>query len=436
MIRSLYILFFCCLFSSLNAQNNLSLKDAITKMLANNFDISISKNDWSISSMNNTKANAGMLPRVNINLSDNLSNNNLFQKFTNGTEIKKDFVFGNNLNAGILLNLTIFDGYKMTATKRRLELIEKQGEANFKLTVENSISNLIKAYYDIAKNKLQYRNIEVLIRLINDRLLLAKTRFEVGTASKMDYLQTQIELLNQENNLLTQKSLIQNSKIALNQLIGQSINYEYEITDSLSVNSVFNQYPSNLNLSNNQQVSIFEYQKLIAEQQINESKSLSKPQIGLSTGYNLAFAQSQAGFSLFNLTHGLGIGINATMPIYDAGNNKRLVEVAKLSAITSQSQLNKLNENLNTLYLKSLNDYNTAVLLYQNENRTLKTIEELLTITNERFRVNQSANYLEMKEVQKTYEDSKSRQVLLLYNAKIAEIELLRLQGKISSENF
>ena len=41
-----------------------------------------------------------------------------------------------------------------------------------------------------------------------------------------------------------------------------------------------------------------------------------------------------------------------------------------------------------------------------------------------------------MKEVQKTYEDSKSRQVLLLYNAKIAEIELLRLQGKISSENF
>ncbi|MBK8722038.1 MAG: TolC family protein [Saprospiraceae bacterium] len=77
------------MFSSLNAQNNLSLKDAITKMLANNFDISISKNDWSIASMNNTKANAGMLPRVNINLSDNLSNNNLFQKFTNGTEIKR-----------------------------------------------------------------------------------------------------------------------------------------------------------------------------------------------------------------------------------------------------------------------------------------------------------------------------------------------------------
>ena len=82
------------------------------------------------------------------------------------------------------------------------------------------------------------------------------------------------------------------------------------------------------------------------------------------------------------------------------------------------------------------NPYHDNIEVGPNENRTLKTIEELLTITNERFRVNQSANYLEMKEVQKTYEDSKSRQVLLLYNAKIAEIELLRLQGKISSENF
>lgn len=435
MARSLYIIFFCLLINIISAQNKLSLKDAITILLKNNYDIALSKNDWNIATLNNTKANAGMLPRINLNFSDNLSNNNLFQKFTNGTEIKKDFVLGNNLNAGVVLNWTLFDGYKMSATKKRLELIEKQGEANFKNSIDNNISSLIKAYYDIARNQLQYKTIEILIQLINDRLILAKTRFEVGTATKMDYLQTQIELQIQNNNLISQKSIIQNSKIALNQLIGQDINTDFEISDTLNINNKFKDYSKDQNFSNNQQIVSLEYQKLIAEQQINEAKSLTKPQLGFVTGYNLSFSQSQAGFSLFNLTHGLGVGVNANMLIYDWKNTKRQIEVSKLNALSTQIQLNKLNDNLNLSYQKALNDYNSTVLLFNNELNTIKILDELLIIANERFRVNQSANYLEIKEIQKSYEDSKNRQILYLYNAKIAEIELLRVQGKISLEN-
>jgi len=435
MSRSLYIIFFCFSLYSISAQNKLSLKDAITILLKNNYDIALSKNDWNIASLNNTKANAGMLPKINLNISDNVSNNNLFQKFTNGTEIKRDFVMGNNLNTGVVLNWTIFDGYKMSATKKRLELIEKQGEANFKNSVDNNISTLIKAYYDIARNQLQYKTIEILIQLINDRLVLAKTRNEVGTASKMDYLQTQIELQIQTNNLIAQKGIIQNSKITLNQIIGQDINTDFEISDTLNINNKFKDYSKNQNFSNNQQIVSLEYQKLIAEQQINEAKSLTKPQLGFVTGYNLSFSQSQAGFSLFNLTHGLGVGLNANMLIYDWKNTKRQIEVTKLNAISTQIQLNKLNDNLNLSYQKALNDYNSTVQLFNNELNTIKILDELLVIANERFRVNQSANYLEIKEIQKSFEDSKNRQILYLYNSKIAEIELLRVQGKISLEN-
>ena len=435
MSRSLYIIFFCFSLYSISAQNKLSLKDAITILLKNNYDIALSKNDWNIASLNNTKANAGMLPKINLNISDNVSNNNLFQKFTNGTEIKRDFVMGNNLNTGVVLNWTLFDGYKMSATKKRLELIEKQGEANFKNSVDNNISTLIKAYYDIARNQLQYKTIEILIQLINDRLVLAKTRNEVGTASKMDYLQTQIELQIQTNNLIAQKGIIQNSKITLNQIIGQDINTDFEISDTLNINNKFKDYSKNQNFSNNQQIVSLEYQKLIAEQQINEAKSLTKPQLGFVTGYNLSFSQSQAGFSLFNLTHGLGVGLNANMLIYDWKNTKRQIEVTKLNAISTQIQLNKLNDNLNLSYQKALNDYNSTVQLFNNELNTIKILDELLVIANERFRVNQSANYLEIKEIQKSFEDSKNRQILYLYNSKIAEIELLRVQGKISLEN-
>ena len=112
-----------------------------------------------------------------------------------------------------------------------------------------------------------------------------------------------------------------------------------------------------------------------------------------------------------------------------------MIEVTKLNAISTQIQLNKLNDNLNLSYQKALNDYNSTVQLFNNELNTIKILDELLVIANERFRVNQSANYLEIKEIQKSFEDSKNRQILYLYNSKIAEIELLRVQGKISLEN-
>lgn len=405
-------------------------------MLSNNYDITLLKNDWQASSLNNSKANAGIGPRVNLIASDNLSNNNLRQRFTNGNEIKRDFVFGNNFNAGILLNWTIFDGYRMYATKRRLELLEKQGEANYQLAIEASLSQLIKAYYDIARSKLQLQNTERLIQLLNDRLTLAKSRFEIGTASKLDYLQTQVEWRTQENNRLQQLSLIANAKLTLAQLMGKVEIADFDISDSLSANVPFAVYPNDIALTNNQQIIAQSFQKSIAEASVAETRALSKPQVGLQSGYNFAFSQSQAGFSLFNLTHGLFVGLNFSMPIYDAGLNRRQVEVAKLNAQSALTRGNQLRDVITSAYRKAYNDYQLAVQQFENERNTLKIIEELYTIAFERFKVNQSANYLEIKEIQKSLEDSRFRQVSTLYEAKLAEIELLKFQGKLLTASY
>jgi len=113
------------------AQDMLTAEQAVAMVLQNNYSILIAKNDNLITQKNNTVGNAGMLPTVNATLGDNYSLTNLNQKYSNGQEINKNNVGGNNLSAAVNLNWTIFDGLKMFATKSKLKKMEEM--VNFSL---------------------------------------------------------------------------------------------------------------------------------------------------------------------------------------------------------------------------------------------------------------------------------------------------------------
>src|SRR4051794_30499763 len=77
---------------TMQAQEVLTLEQAIDIALKNNYDIRISKNDAEIASRNNTAGNAGMLPKVTGVLSDNYTLSHLNQQFTSGLEVNKNNV--------------------------------------------------------------------------------------------------------------------------------------------------------------------------------------------------------------------------------------------------------------------------------------------------------------------------------------------------------
>ena len=115
------------------AQDVLTAEDAVSIALKNNYDILVSRNNASIDSINNTPGNAGMLPDIAITGSDNYSpDNNVNQKFSNGTQLTSTNVRSNSLNTGVGLNWTLFDGGKMFVTKRKLNEIQALGEIQFR----------------------------------------------------------------------------------------------------------------------------------------------------------------------------------------------------------------------------------------------------------------------------------------------------------------
>ncbi len=106
----------------------LSADEAVRIALENNFDIRLSRADADIARLNNTRANAGMLPVINLVAGENAAVNAFqYQKFFDGRVNENYGVPSNTLNAAVQLSWTLFNGRRMQITKKRLGELENLG---------------------------------------------------------------------------------------------------------------------------------------------------------------------------------------------------------------------------------------------------------------------------------------------------------------------
>ena len=89
------------------AQNVLTVDEAVSIALKNNFDILVALNNADIDKVNNTPGNAGMLPNIAITGSDSYSpGSNIEQKLPGGTSSSTSNSQSNSINATAGLSWT------------------------------------------------------------------------------------------------------------------------------------------------------------------------------------------------------------------------------------------------------------------------------------------------------------------------------------------
>jgi outer membrane protein TolC len=139
--------------SILNAQGLLTVKDAVQIALENNFEIKLSQNDLRIAQENTTYGNAGMLPNVTGNFTQNNSVMNSSQVQASGEKRSLSNAKNNNMNYGVSIGWTIFDGFAMFSRYEQLKELEKQGEFELKKTILAKVSDVISTYYTIVEQQ-------------------------------------------------------------------------------------------------------------------------------------------------------------------------------------------------------------------------------------------------------------------------------------------
>jgi len=420
------------LVSDLFAQRIITADDAVAIAMKNNYDILISRNDADIAKLNNTAGNAGMLPSVAVTGSDRYSLNNSYIKQSQDININYANAGTNAINAGVALNWTLFDGGKMFVTKNKLEEIDSLGELQFREQLMLTLSNVIIAYYNVVRQQQQLASIRKVISFNTERVGILKTSFDAGSSAKNSLLQAKIDLNVSRENEIAQQNIILSSKRNLNQILSLNIDSTaYDVIDSIPLNYKPNQeeiqkqiYTAN--------TSILTLQKGIdiAKLSVDEFKADRLPQINFSTGYNFQYSTNTYGTTLANRTYGPYVGGSISIPIFQAGNIKRLINNSKIQLESAQYDLENVKIQVNTQLLNALTDFENQQNLLAIEQENTGMVKENLEISMQRLRFGQTTA-LEVRQAQQSYEDSMTRLVNFKYNLKVAETKLRQLISEL-----
>ena len=406
--------------------------EAVRLALESNYDIRLSRADADIARLNNTRANAGMLPTVNFVAGENLSVNGYqHQEFFNGTTSDRYGVLGNNLNAGVQLAWTLFDGRRMFIEKKRLEQVEQLGQLNLQNQVQQTTAAVLLAYYDIVRGRLQERALTEVIALNEERLRIAEARLAAGFAAQTDALQARIDLNQRRADLLNQQAATAAAKRGLNRLLVRDPATAFEVEENLDntyapvraalAQKIIAQNPALLALQKNADV---------AALVVDENRTLTKPRIAGTGQFNALRSDNGAGILLSNTQTGVTLGATLSLPLYTGGNLRRQVETAQIAAEQSRLRLDAQRQSFETELDNQLAFFQVQKQVLNLEEDNVKNARENLSVNTERFRLGQT-NALESQIAQNTLEQALTRRNLVLFNLKTAELQLRALAGEL-----
>lgn len=414
------------------AQVSITLKGAIDTTLKNSFDIQIAANSVMISKINNTAGVAGSLPTVNASITDNQSITKVFQRLNSGVEIEKNSAAGNNLSSNITAGILLFNGFRVVATRARLDHLQQQNELQLNLLIQNSIASVMAKYYDIVRQLEYLKIIRTTLEVTQKELEIVTDRKKVGMANDADYLQALIDVNSVKQNLKSQELVVDQTKTELLQLMSNKKYYQFNVSDSIEVDKSLQLNPILAFLEKNPQYLSAGQQVKISEQVVKEVSALRYPSLRLNTGANFNRNQSAAGLTLMNKNYGPFAGLSLQVPIYNGNTYKIQKETAHYNLNNAKLEQQNLLNTLTAEAVKTFQQYSTTLLQLNSQENSVELSGQLIKVVMERFKVNQ-ATILEVKAAQASFENTGYQLVNLKYAAKISEIELKRLLYQLAN---
>ncbi len=417
----------------LQAQQKLTPKQAIAIALENNYAIKLSNNNTAIATNNVSLGNAGFLPNITANLNDVNRVETSKVDLTTGQTREATNAPTTNINYGVGLTWRIFDGLQMFATYNGLKELQKLGDLNARLTVQNTIADVLVAYYDVVTQEKQYEAAKIALDVSALRLKNANSRYRIGKGAKLEVLAAKVDFNTDTTQILRQQDAIQTAKIRLNDLLARDPKTEFSVEDSIKIDPslVYENLVTQTETQNPDLQAALINQR-IAKFNLQQIKGTRYPVLGLTSGYN--FQNSTApptSFALRSNVRGFNYGFTASLNIFNGFQQNRIEKNAKIQLDNAALELLRAKQTVNSTLLNSYQSYQTNIKLIGLEEKNVAVAQENLNITLEKYRLG-SIVPLELREAQRNFLDANVRYTNSLYQAKLSEVGIKEIIGKIT----
>lgn len=433
MIRTKYIitltLIYCMFLGNMQAQNNLSLSQAIEMGLENNYDLKIIRNEERVASINNNWGNTGALPTINFKLTGSEDLN-----YNDNEDYRTEL-----LRPELGLSWVMFDGFSARITKTHFEELENLSKGNTAVLVENTIEDIISAYNNCIVQKEMVLVFENLMKLSEDRYKRELNGKEIGVSTTYESLLAKTSWLEDKSTYLEQKVAFENSIRALNYVVGIEDNTMWELTTELKADM------STYKLSDLMD-KLLSSNKTLKNQYINQSlltketalaKSNYYPTLSMNAGVSHTnsknYYSSNSENDTKNTFSDVSVGLNLSYGIFDGGQRKRSVQIAKVEEESAQVGVDQMKHRLQNelIQMYSAYDVQKELLILASEQEEAAKLN--LDMAEERLK-NGSIDSFDYRVIQINYLNAAIKRFNALYKIIQSQTALLRISGGIISE--
>lgn len=413
----------------------LTLHNCLEKGLENNYSLRISRNQEEVAHNNATLANAGYLPSIDLNAGYNADLANSDSKLrTTGetTEVRNSF--DQSLNAGIGVSWTIFDGFKISTNYKQLKELERMGELNTRITLEDFIAGLTAEYYNFIHQKLRLANYYYAVILSKERLRIVEERYNIGNFSRLDYQQAKVDFNADSAQYIKQQEVVLTSRIALNEMMAiDEVYTPIETNESTIVSDTTLQFGQlwEKMLANNAALLLANRSNTLAELDYKKVISRNYPYVRLNAGYDYTFNKYDTNSYTSRSNWGGSAGVTVGFNLWD-GNRKRERRNAKIEIENARLERNRLELALKAELGNLWQAYRNNIQLLNLEKQNVITARENHEIAKERYMLGDISG-IEMREAQKSLLDAEQRLLSVEYDTKLCEISLLQITGEVTN---
>ena len=425
-MKYIQLLVFVLLVNFSFSQENLSLSNAIKTGLENNYQISIFKKDLEVVKNNNTWGSVGILPNISTGLS---------QMYRVDKESQNDGKT-NRLSGNLTMQWTLFDGFGMQINKKKLENLEIITEGNVNIIIENTIKDIISAYYKCLLENEKLKIVTEVQELSKDRYNYMQTKQKFGSAVTYDVLQAKNAYLSDSSNVLLQKINFKNSLRNLNLLIGESNSIDYNLTEKFEISLKNYEFNSLFRKLLNQNKSL--KSKLLSLNNVNYDIDLQKskylPTISLNSGLDFNSTRFNPDNEQFPTTtskpYDAYLQLSLNFNIFNGGNRKKAINNAIIQKDIADLEVNELRHQLKNSLSMLHENYNLRKELYKVSEERLKSTKLNMQISEEKYKAG-AINSFNYRDIQVLYLNSAFDRLQSIYNVIDAETELLKSVGEI-----
>ncbi|ROI11093.1 TolC family protein [Kaistella haifensis] len=435
-------LLFAFSITELQAQETVTLKQAIEYALQNKAEALNAKLDVRNADYQIMEAKAGALPKINGVA--NLTYNPILQTtaldagaFSGGPSNIQLITLGRKWNAGAgvqlsqaLFNQQVFIGLKAAkSTKEFYQL-------NAQLTEEQIIERVSNAYFQVFTIQQKKETLESSYSSTEKARNIIKSLYDNGLAKKVDLDRTNVNLTNINTVLKQQQNAINQAENALKFYMGMPIENkielvkaDMEITPHLLDETVGTDSRSEIKILNKQR-ELLQYNKKAVE-------AAYYPTVNLNANYSW-----QGLGDKFPLTNGekngvywadysaITLGVN--IPIFNGFATKARVEMAQIELDKLDVSIKDTKLSLDLSYQNAKSQIENSLLALENQKANVSLAETVTSNTKHNYQYG-LATLTELLEAENALVEAKNNYSTAILEYKIAEIQYYKAKGELKT---